>query len=260
MSIHPTAIVDASAELDASVEIGPYTVVGPRVRLAEGVVLRAHCHVTGHTEIGPESTVFSFASVGEIPQDLKYRGEPTRLLIGARNTIREYVTIHTGTSEGGGTTTIGDDNLLMVGMHVGHDSHLGSHIVISNHVQLAGHVIIEDHATIAANSAVLQFCRLGESSFLSGMSGLTQDLAPYCWAHGYPARVVKMNRVNLERRGLSEQQLDALERSFRIIFRSGQRPEQAFAQVREELAGSAQAEHLVAFLEKPCDRGFARLR
>ena len=259
MAIHPTAIVDSKAEIDPSVEIGPYSVVGPDVRLARDVVLAAHTHVTGHTEIGEGSQVFSFACIGEIPQDKKYSGERTRLVIGARNIFREYVTVHPGTSEGGGTTTLGDDNLMMIGMHIGHDCQLGSNIVISNHVQLAGHVLVEDHATISANSAILQFCRIGESSFLSGMAGLTQDLAPYTWGHGYPARVRRTNRLNLERRGFSSEKIEAVDRAFRIIFRSGKRPEEAFAEIRETLPDSAEAEHMVAFLEKS-ERGFARLR
>lgn len=259
MAIHPTAIIDPKAELDASVEIGPYVVVGPDVRLGAEVVLHAHSIVTGHTELGAGTQVFSFACIGDIPQDKKYTGEKTRLVIGARNTIREYVTIHPGTSEGGGTTTIGDDNLMMIGMHIGHDCQLGSHTVISNHVQLAGHVIVEDYATLSANAAVLQFCRVGESSFLSGMAGLTQDLSPFTWGHGYPARVRRVNRLNLERRGLSGEQIEAVERAFRLIFRSGKRPEEAFAEVRETLPQSAEAERMVAFLEKS-ERGFARLR
>ncbi len=257
--IHRSAIVEPGAEIEPSVEIGAYAVVGPHVRLGEGVVLRPHAIVTGHTEIGAESTIFSFACLGEIPQVLRYKGEQTRLVIGARNTIREYVTIHPGTSEGGGTTTIGDDNLLMIGMHVGHDSQVGSHVVISNNVQLAGHVIVEDYAWISANSGVQQFCRIGESAFLAGMSGAMQDLAPFAWAQGHPARPLRVNRVGLERRAFEKERMDALERAFRIIFRSGRRPADAFAQVRAELAESAEAERMVAFLEKS-ERGFARLR
>ena len=178
MAIHPTAIIDPKAELDASVEIGPYVVVGPDVRLGAEVVLHAHSIVTGHTELGAGTQVFSFACIGDIPQDKKYTGEKTRLVIGARNTIREYVTIHPGTSEGGGTTTIGHDNLMMIGMHIGHDCQRGSHIVISNHVQLAGHVIVEDYATLSANAAVLQFCRVGESSFLSAWPACPRTCRP----------------------------------------------------------------------------------
>ena len=257
--VHPTAVVDSGAEVDPTVEIGAFSVVGAQVRLAAGVVLRPHTHLTGHTEIGEETTVFSFACLGETPQVLAYRGEKTRLVIGARNVIREYVTIHPGTAEGGGTTTIGDDNLLMIGMHIGHDSKVGSHAVISNNVQLAGHVTIEDWAWISANSGVQQFCRVGESAFMAGMSGARQDLAPYTWAQGHPARVLQINKVGLERRQFDKERAEAIDRAFRIIFRSRQRPEDAFAQVRSDLPDSAEAEQMVAFLEKS-ERGFARLR
>ncbi len=257
--IHATAIVESGAEIDASVEIGAYAVVGPHVRLGPGVVLRPHTHVTGHTEIGAETTIFSFACLGDTPQVLAYRGEKTHLVIGARNTIREYVTIHPGTAEGGGTTTVGDDNLLMIGMHIGHDSQVGSQVVISNNVQLAGHVIVEDWAWISANSAVQQYCRIGESAFLAGMSGAMQDLAPFSWAQGHPARVLRTNKVGIERRQLDKARTDAVDRAFRILFRSRLRPEDAFARVRQELPESPEAEHMVAFLEKS-ERGFARLR
>ena len=257
--IHGSAAVDPKAEVDATVEIGPHAVVGPQVRLGAGVVLRGHAHVAGDTEIGPETEIFPFACVGEAPQVLAYRGEHTKVTVGARNQIREYVTIHAGTAGGGGTTSIGDDNLLMVGMHVGHDSHVGSHIVLSNNVQIAGHVQIEDYAVVGANSAVLQFCRVGESAFLAGMSGLMQDLAPFCWAHGYPARLMKVNRIGMERRGLADELIGTIEQAYRVVFRSGQRPEEAFARVRSELPDCAEAERMVAFLEKS-ERGFARRR
>jgi UDP-N-acetylglucosamine acyltransferase len=257
--IHATAIVESGAELDPTVEIGAYAVVGPHVRLGPGVVLRPHAIVTGHTQIGAETVVHSFACLGEQPQVLRYGGEKTHLVIGERNTIREYVSIHPGTAEGGGTTSVGDDNLLMIGMHVGHDCQLGSQLVISNNTQLAGHVIIEDWAWISANSAVQQFVRIGETAFLAGMSGAMQDIAPFSWAQGHPARVLRPNKVGMERRQFDKAQIDALDRAFRILFRSRQRPEVAFAQVRRDLPDSAEAERMVAFLEKS-ERGFARLR
>ncbi len=257
--IHPTAIVDPNAELASDVTIGPYAVIGPRVRLGPGVELRPHALVTGSTEIGPETVIYSFASVGEIPQDQKYRGESTRLVIGARNTIREHVTIHPGTEVAGGLTTIGDDNLIMIGVHVAHDCHIGSHVIMTNEVLLAGHVRVEDHAYLAARSAVLQFLRIGESAMLSAMSGIVMDAAPFLKLHGYPARVIGVNRINLERRGFSEQRIEAVELAYRIIFRSNLIPVEAFAAVREQLPDSREAEHMIAFLEKS-ERGFARFR
>jgi UDP-N-acetylglucosamine acyltransferase len=257
--IHPTAIVDPGAEVDPTVEIGPYAVVGPEVRLAAGVVLRPHAYVTGRTEVGPESTIYSFASVGEIPQDKKYRGEPTRLVIGARNQIREHVTLSPGTAQGGGLTSIGDDNLLMIVSHVGHDCQIGSHVVMANNVALAGHVMVESYAVLGALSGVHQFCRIGESAMLGGLGGVSQDVAPYAIAQGNHCRVIGLNRINLERRGFSAERIEAVEAAFRLVFRSKLLPRDAFARVREELPDSPEAEHLVAFLEKS-ERGFCRMR
>jgi UDP-N-acetylglucosamine acyltransferase len=257
--IHATAVVESGAEIDPTAEIGAYAVVGPHVRLAAGVVLRPHAYVTGQTEIGPETEVFSFASVGEIPQDKKYHGEPTHLAIGAHNRIREHATIHLGTAQGGGLTSIGDDNLIMVGAHVGHDCQIGSHTIIANNVALAGHVIVEDHALLGGMSAVHQFARIGESALLMPYGGASLDVPPYTRAHGNHCRLMGVHRINLERRGFSKERIEVIERAYRIIFRSKLRPEEAFARVREELPDSADAEHLVAFLEKS-ERGFCRIR
>jgi UDP-N-acetylglucosamine acyltransferase len=257
--VHPSAVIDPTAEVDETVEIGPYATVGPNVRLAAGVVLRAHSHVTGYTEIGSETTVFPFASIGEIPQDQKYRGEPTRLVVGERNQIREYVTMNPGTAAGGGLTSVGDDNLFMNHSHVAHDCHVGNHVIMSNSVGLAGHVRVEDYAVLAATSGVHQFVRVGESAMLGAYAGLGQDLAPYTIGFGIPARVVALNRINLERRGFSKERIRAVDRAFRIVFRSGLQPREAFSSVREELPDSREAEHLVAFLEKS-ERGFCRIR
>jgi UDP-N-acetylglucosamine acyltransferase len=257
--IHPLAVVERGAELDPTVELGPYAFVGPQVRLGAGVVLRPHAYVTGRTEVGPETVIYSFASVGEIPQDKKYRGEPTRLVIGARNHIREHVTLSPGTAQGGGLTSIGDDNLLMIGSHVGHDCQIGSHVVMANNASLAGHVMVESCAVLSAFCGVHQFCRVGESAMLAGFAAVSQDVAPYAIAQGDRARVIGINRINLERRGFAPERIEAVERAFRLVFRSKLLPRDAFARVREELPDSAEAEHLVAFLEKS-ERGFCRMR
>lgn len=257
--IHPTAVVAPKAELDPSVQIGAFALIGPDVRLGPGVVLHSHVVIDGRTEIGAETTIFPFACIGASPQDLRHSGDGTRLVVGARNQIREYVTIHPGTSHGGGTTTVGDDNLLMVGMHIGHDSRVGSNCVIANNVKLAGHVTVEDYAWISADSGIQQFCRVGEASFLAAKAGVMQDVAPFAWAHGHPARVLRSNKVGMERRGFTPEQIAAVDRAFRIVFRSRLKPEEAFRRVREELADSREAERMVAFLEKS-EGGFARLR
>jgi UDP-N-acetylglucosamine acyltransferase len=173
--------------------------------------------------------------------------------------IREQVSIHPGTAAGGGTTTVGDDNLILVNAHIGHDCRVGSHVILANNVMLAGHVVVEDYAYLAGGVAVQQFVRVGESVMVGGMSGLMQDAAPFTLANGYPARIVKMNRINLERRGLSKQRIEDVERAFRIVFRNGLQAHEAFAKVRSELPDSPEAERMVAFLEKS-ERGFARRR
>ena len=257
--IHPTAVVDPAAQLGEGVEIGAYAFVGPQVRLGNGVVLRPHAYVVGQTEVGPETTIFSFAAIGEVPQDLKYRGEPTRLVIGARNTVREHVTIHPGTEDAGGLTTVGDDNLIMVGSHIAHDCHLGSHTIIANNVLLAGHIRIEDHAYLAGGAAIQQFLRIGTFAMVAGYAGVMQDIAPFVRAQGHPARVLGVNRVLLKRANVPDERIAEVERAHRIIFRSGKRPVEAFAEVRKELPNSPEAELMVAFLEKS-ERGFARAR
>jgi UDP-N-acetylglucosamine acyltransferase len=257
--IHATAIVDAGAELADGVEIGPFCTVGPNVRLDEGVILRSHVVISGHTSIGRESQVFPFASLGEPPQDVKYKGEPVRLEIGARNMIREQVTIHPGTAVGGGTTRVGDDNMILVNAHIGHDCMVGSRVIMANNVMLAGHVVIEDFVYLAGGVAVQQKVRVGESVMVGGLSGLTKDAAPFTLVNGWPARVIKMNRINLERRGIPADRIDDVERAFRIIFREGLKAHDAYEKVRAELPNSPEAERMVAFLEKS-EHGFARRR
>jgi UDP-N-acetylglucosamine acyltransferase len=257
--IHPSAIVDPGAELADGVEIGPFCVVGPNVRLGEGVSLRSHSVVSGHTEVGRETQIFPFAALGEVPQDVKHKGEPTRLEIGARNMIREQVTIHPGTAVGGGTTRVGDDNLILVNAHIGHDCMIGSHVIMANNVMLAGHVVVEDFVYLAGGVAVQQHVRVGESVMVGGLSGLTHDAAPFTLVNGWPARVIKMNRINLERRGIPAERIDDVERAFRIIFRDGLQARAAFTRVRVELPSSPEAERMVAFLEKS-EHGFARRR
>jgi UDP-N-acetylglucosamine acyltransferase len=257
--IHPSALVDAGAELADGVEIGPYCTVGPNVRLAEGVVLRSHAVISGHTQIGRETQVFPFVTLGEPPQDVKHKGESTRLEIGARNMIREQVTIHPGTAVGGGTTRVGDDNMILVNAHIGHDCMVGTRVIIANNVMLAGHVVIEDFAYLAGGAAIQQHVRVGESVMVGALSGLTQDAAPFTMVNGWPARVIKMNRINLERRGIPAERIEDVERAFRIIFRDGLRAHEAYEKVRAELGASPEAERMVAFLEKS-EHGFARRR
>jgi UDP-N-acetylglucosamine acyltransferase len=258
-AIHPSAVIDAKAELADHVEVGAYATVGAGVQLAEGVVLHPHAHVTGHTELGAETHVFPFASIGEPPQDQKFRGEHVRLRIGMRNQFREHSTAHPGTLKGGGLTSVGDDNLFMIGAHVAHDCRVGSGVILANNAMLAGHVDVADHAVIQAVAGIQQFLRVGEAAFIAAHAGLIQDAPPYCFLQGYPARVLKLNRIKLERLGWEAARIEALERAFRIVFRSKLAPAAAFARVREELADSADALRLVDFCEG-AERGFARTR
>lgn len=259
MKIHKTAVVEPGAKLHDDVEIGAYCTVGPHVEIGEGVELRAHAHVAGHTTIGAGTRIFPFASVGEEPQDRKYAGGPTRLVIGERNVIREYCTLNPGTEAGGGVTTVGDDNLLMTGVHIAHDCHVGNQVTMSNAGAMGGHCVIEDYAVLSANVLIHQFCRIGESAMVAGGGGVLQDIAPFTIVLGAPARVVRLNQINLERRGISSDDIKEVDQAFRTIFRSGLRPQDAFEKIREELPDSELAGRLVSFLEKS-ERGFARMR
>jgi UDP-N-acetylglucosamine acyltransferase len=253
-------VIDPKAEIHPTVEIGPYAVVGPHVQLCEGVILKSHACVTGHTTVGARTRIFPFASIGEEPQDQKYRGEPTRLVIGERNEIREYVTMHPGTQTGGGITTVGNDNLFMVAAHIAHDCQVGNHVIMANQASFGGHVTVEDYAVLGGLSGVHQFVRIGESAMVGGMTGAGQDVPPFTIVQGSPrARVMAMNKINLERRGFSPERIQQIDRAYRIVFRSQLRPQEAFAKVREELPDSRDAEHLVSFLEKS-ERGFCRVR
>ena len=258
MRVHATAVVDSTAEVDADAEVGAYAVIGAGVKLAKGVVIRPHAHVVGCTEIGEETVVYPFASIGETPQVLSYRGEQTRLCVGARCQIREHVTINAGTVGGGGITRIGDDCLLMIGSHVGHDCQLGSGLVVGNNVLLAGHVTIEDQAWVSASVAVQQFVRIGRSAYVAAMAGVMQDLAPFSWSQGHPVRLLKVNRIGMERHGYMPDVISDVETAFRILFRSKLRPTEAFARVRSELGHSADVMHMVGFLEAA--KSFARVR
>ena len=191
MAIHPTAVVEPGAQVDPSCEIGPFAVVGPNVKLGPNNVLSAHAIVTGHTTMGAGNRVFPHAVIGEIPQDLKYRGEPTRLEIGDRNTFRECVTINLGTAQGGGLTRIGDGCLFMAYSHVGHDCDVGDGAIIANSVALAGHIVLEDHVHISGLAAAHQFCRIGRLAFVSGLSGVVMDVPPYCTVVGTRAELAE---------------------------------------------------------------------
>jgi UDP-N-acetylglucosamine acyltransferase len=249
MAIHPTAVVEAGAQIDPSCEIGPYAFVGAHVSLGPRTSLGPHAVVTGHAALGADNRVFSHAVVGGVPQDLKYRGEPTRLEIGDRNTFREFTTINLGTVGGGGVTRIGNGCLFMANSHVGHDCLIGDGAIIANSVALAGHVTVEDHVHLGGLSAVHQFCRIGRLSFVSGLTGVTMDVAPYCTVAGARAELGGLNLVGLQRAGLTEEQVGRVKQAYKVLFRQGLKAEEAVAQLKAELGQHPEVAHLVAFVE-----------
>jgi UDP-N-acetylglucosamine acyltransferase len=231
--IHPTAIIEPGAQLDESVEIGPYAIIGAQVTIGAGSSVGSHSVIEGVTTIGRDNRIGHYASVGGRPQDMKYKGEPTRLEIGERNTIREFTTIHTGTVQDTGLTSIGDDCWIMAYVHVGHDCRLGSNVIMSSNAQLAGHVTVGDHAIIGGMSGVHQFVRIGAHAMLGGASALVQDVPPFVIAAGNKAEPHGINVEGLRRRGFSAEAISALRSAYRIVYKSGLSLEEAKVQLRE---------------------------
>ena len=246
--IDPSARIAPGAELGTGVKVGPFAVIGPRVRVGAGCVIDSHVVIDGDTEIGEDNHVFSFASIGRPPQDLKYRGEPTRLRIGRRNTIREFVTLHLGTAGGGGLTSVGDDNLLMAYSHVAHDCHVGNGTILAHGATLAGHVLVEDFATVGAYSGVHQFCRVGRHGFIGGFSVVTKDVLPFSKTVGNRACIYGLNVVGLRRRGLSSEAIAALRQAFRVLLQSRLNASAAVARLEADGPHSEEVQGLLAFI------------
>jgi UDP-N-acetylglucosamine acyltransferase len=219
--VHPTAIVDAKAELDASVSVGPYAVIGPQVRIGAGSSIGAHCTIDGHTTIGSDNRIFQFASIGAPPQDKKYSGEPTRLEIGNGNTIREFVTVNTGTVQDAGVTRLGDDNWIMAYVHIAHDCQLGSHLILANAVQLAGHVHLGDWVFLGGLSGVHQFVRVGAHAMTGFQTRLAQDVPPFVTAAGNPAQAQGINQEGLRRRGYTPERIAVVKQMHKLLYRQG---------------------------------------
>jgi UDP-N-acetylglucosamine acyltransferase len=255
--VHPTAVVAADAHLDDEVEIGPYCVVGENVRIGAGTRLGPHVVIAARTRLGRGNRVFQFASVGEIPQDRKYDGHPTSTEIGDDNVIREFVTIHAGTTQDRGTTTLGNGNWLLAYSHVAHDCVVGDHTTFSNNAQLAGHVVVGDHATLGGFVGVHQFCRIGAHAFIAAGAIVLQDVPPYVTAAGYPAKPHGINSEGLRRRGFSSDQMSAIKRAYKTLYRSSLPLEQARERIDAEVGASAVLEPLSAFL-KAAGRGIVR--
>jgi UDP-N-acetylglucosamine acyltransferase len=246
--VDPTARVAPSAVLGAGVKVGPYSIVGAGVRIGAATVLASHVVIDGDTEIGAENRLYPFCSVGLAPQDKKYHGEHTRLVIGDRNVVREFVTIHPGTAGGGGLTRIGSDNLFMAYAHVAHDCLVGNHTIFANGATLAGHVEVADWATIGAYSGVHQFCRVGTHAFVGGYTVATKDVLPYSKTVGNRACIYGVNTIGLTRRGFPVETIAAIRRAFRVLVQSRLNTSEAVARLEAEGSPYAEVRGLVDFI------------
>lgn len=255
MAVHPSAIVAEGAVIDASATVGPFCVIGSQVVLSAGVELKSHVVVAGDTVIGDDTVVFPFSVIGEIPQDLKFDGEPTQLRIGARNRIREHVTINTGTAGGGGLTSVGDDCLLMAGCHIAHDAHVGNRVIVVNSSAVAGHVILEDDVIVGGLSGIHQHVRVGQGAIIGALSMVTADVMPHALVMGPRAEVEGLNLVGLKRKGVARSDITALRAAF-MTLKEG---DGTFLARAERLTGDSDSpfvQQMVQFITGESQRGF----
>ena len=255
--IHETALIHQKAEIDTGVEIGPYSIIKKGVRIGKNTRLISHVVVEGDTEIGEDCTFHPFACIGLPPQDMKYRGEPTKLTIGSNNTIREYVTVHRASVGGDETTTLGSSNFLMAYAHVAHNCKIGSNIIMANAATLAGHVLVEDFAVIGGLVAIHQFTRIGKYAMVGGFSGIGQDIPPFMVASGARAKLFGPNVIGLKRHGFSDGTINTIKKAYKILFREKRTLKDAIRKVQEDFADSLEIRHLLAFIEKN-KRGICR--
>jgi len=248
MSVHPTAVVSPGAKLHPTVEVGPYAVIGGQVTLGAGTTVGPHAVIEGRTRLGERNKVFQFASVGAPPQDLKYAGEDSALEIGDENLIREFTTLHKGTTGGGGVTRIGNRNLFMAYAHVAHDCRVGNGCVLANAATLGGHVDIGDHVILGGLAAVHQFTRIGQHAFIAGGTMVVMDVPPFCTAQGDRAELAGINSIGLARHGFSEDQIGRVKEAYRILFRSKLPLEDAVERLRTELGDQTEIQTLLAFV------------
>ena len=256
--IHPTAIVDPAAEVAAGVRIGPYCVVGPKVRLAAGVVLKSHVVVDGRTSVGAGTVIYPFASIGTAPQDLKFHGEPSTLEIGARNTIREHVTMNPGTEGGGMVTRVGSGSLFMVGCHIGHDCQIGDGVVFANNATLGGHVMVDDHALIGGLAAVHQFVRIGRLAMVGGMTGVERDVIPYGSVMGDRARLAGLNLIGLQRRGYERADISALRQAYKFLFLGAGTFQERLAKLDSDTGEAGPVRDILRFITAASDRSLCQ--
>ena len=249
VQVHPTAIVHPGAVLGDGTVIEPHAVIGEHVRIGRNCRIGASSVIDGWTEIGDDCRIFPFASMGLVPQDLKFKGEPTRLVVGRRNTFREFVTVHRGTKGGGGVTSIGDDNYFMAYVHIAHDCHVGSQTILGNLATLGGHVVVEDFATISACSGVHQFCRIAQHAFIGGASVVTKDALPFAKSVGNRARLYGLNTIGLQRRGFSPETITKLKRAYRYLLVSKLNATRALEEIEEDPAlDCPEVRYLVEFI------------
>jgi UDP-N-acetylglucosamine acyltransferase len=253
--VHPSAIVEDGAQIDPSAVVGPFCVIGPHVTLGRRVELKSHVVVTGRTEIGEDTTVFSFAVIGEIPQDLKFRGEATRLVIGRRNRIREHVTMNTGTEGGGGVTRVGDDGLFMAGCHIAHDAQIGDRVIVVNSAAIAGHCVLEDDVIVGGLSGVHQFVRVGRGAIIGAVTMVTNDVIPHGLVQAPRGELDGLNLVGLKRRGVSRADITALRAAFQMLAQG----EGTFHERVERLGHETASDYvrqIVDFVTAGSDRSF----
>ncbi len=249
--IHPSAFVHPEAQIDSSVEIGPWCTVGPHVKIGKGTRLISHVAVDGWTEIGENNTFFPFGVIGAIPQDLKYNGEATKLIIGNQNTIREGVTLNLGTVQGGGLTKVGDHNLLMAYTHLGHDCIVGNHCVIANYGGLAGHVILEDYVILGGMTGVSQYVRIGTHAYIGGQSGLERDVPPYVIALGArPCLLKGANIVGLRRRGFVADRIQKINEAIKLWVRTDIQKEQCLLEIESQYGELPEIQNFIQFIRK----------
>jgi len=255
--IHATSIIDPKAELDSSVEIGPFCIVKGGAVLKKGTKLVSNVIIESGSEIGENCVIHPFSSIGFAPQDMKYKGENTKLVIGNNNVIREYVTLHRASVSGSGVTTVGDNNFLMAYAHVAHDCKIGNHVIMANAATLAGHVLVEDYAFIGGVVAVHQFTRIGKHAMIGGFSGIGQDIPPYMIAAGARAKLFGPNTIGLKRHGFSDAVINGIKKAYKILFREKRTLQDAIKKVKEEIPQSKEIVHLIEFIEKN-KRGICR--
>jgi UDP-N-acetylglucosamine acyltransferase len=248
-NIHPSAIVSPGARIGEGCHVGPFVTIGDNVTLGDGVRIDSHCVIDGRTSIGDETHIYPFVSIGLPPQDLKFAGEETETEIGRRNRIREFVTIHRGTKGGGGITRIGDDGFFMAQVHIAHDCLIGNNVIMANAATLAGHVAVFDGANIGAYSGVHQFCRVGREAYVGGYSVVVKDALPFALTVGNHAKCYGLNKVGVRRRGYSRETIDALHHAFHLLLAAKLNTSQAVERIRAEIAGVAEVDELVSFIE-----------